>query len=124
MRLRPVSYNVDTRQFEEFLMKNQPDSVKIRHFRDKDFTVSTNIRHSGFVAQEVEQAAQATGFNFTGLHKPETEDDNYGLAYSEFVVPLVKGMQEQQQIIEDLKAQVEKLKTDLLQLQNKQKQQD
>lgn len=96
MRLRPVAYNIDTKQFEEFLIKNRSDSAKTEYFKNKDFTASTAMRHNGFIAQEVEEAATAIKYDFSGLHKPEGEDDNYGLAYSEFVVPLVKAMQEQQ----------------------------
>ncbi|MBK7559903.1 MAG: hypothetical protein IPI54_17545 [Chitinophagaceae bacterium] len=43
---------------------------------------------------------QKTGFNFSGVDKPKNDQDFYGLRYAEFVVPLVKGMQEQQVIIE------------------------
>jgi type II secretory pathway component PulM len=39
------------------------------------------------------------------------------LAYSEFVVPLVKGMQEQQEIIEELKSENEELKARLLEIE-------
>jgi hypothetical protein len=37
------------------------------------------------------------------VDKPKNENDMYGLRYSEFVVPLVKAVQEQQQMINDLK---------------------
>ena len=47
-------------------------------------------RRTGFIAQEVEQAATASGFNFHAIHKPENDNDHYGLSYSQFVVPLVK----------------------------------
>jgi hypothetical protein len=39
--------------------------------------------------------------------------DHYRLAYGEFVVPIVKAMQEQQQIINDLKKNNDDLKTRL-----------
>jgi chromosome condensin MukBEF complex kleisin-like MukF subunit len=58
---------------------------------------------SGFVAQEVERAAKDAGYDFSGVDKPKNENDMYGLRYSEFVVPLVKAVQEQQQMINDLK---------------------
>ena len=40
-------------------------------------------------------------------------DDLYSLTYAEFVVPLVKGMQEQQAIIERQQAQIDELKLTL-----------
>jgi hypothetical protein len=48
----------------------------------------------------VEAAALKAGFNFSGVDKPKNDKDFYGLRYAEFVVPLVKGMQEQQVIID------------------------
>jgi hypothetical protein len=54
---------------------------------------------SGFIAQEVEQAAQSIGYNFHGVDKPKNETTHYGLRYASFVVPLVKAVQEQQDMI-------------------------
>ena len=64
---------------------------------------------SGFSAQEVEKAAQASGYTFSGVDKPKNADDFYGLRYSDFVVPLVKGMQEQQQLINTLTKRLDDL---------------
>jgi hypothetical protein len=50
------------------------------------------------------------GYDFSGVDKPKNENDTYGLRYGEFVVPMIKAMQEQQQQIEDLKKQIEELK--------------
>lgn len=98
-KLRPVVYNLDTRKMQEFLTKNLPDSLRNEYLK-LDFEASTAVRQSGFIAQEVEKAAQDVDYNFNGVHVPVDENDNYGLAYSQFVVPLVKGMQEQQAMIE------------------------
>ena len=92
-KLRPVVYNLDTKAVEAFLTQNMPDSVSSKYM-NKDFTKSTAIRQSGFIAQEVETAANEVGYNFNGVHIPETKEDNYSLAYAEFVVPLVKAVQE------------------------------
>ena len=35
-----------------------------------------------------------SGYSFDGIHVPTDENDNYSLAYGEFVVPLVKAVQE------------------------------
>jgi hypothetical protein len=66
---------------------------------------------TGFVAQEVEKAAAETGFNFSGVDKPRSDSGLYALRYAEFVVPLVKAMQEQQAMIKDLQTQVQTLQT-------------
>jgi hypothetical protein len=60
---------------------------------------------TGFIAQEVEKTANEIGYNFDGVHHPITDKDNYTIGYATFVVPLVKGMQEQQAMIEQLKLQ-------------------
>jgi hypothetical protein len=60
---------------------------------------------SGFLAQDVEAAAQQVGFDFSGVDAPKNEKDMYGLRYAEFVVPLVKAIQEQQEEIELLQQQ-------------------
>jgi hypothetical protein len=67
------------------------------------------IQFSGFFAQEVEQAANASGYNFSGLNKPKTKNDLYSLTYEAFVVPLVKAVQEQQSIIEEQNKKIEML---------------
>jgi len=113
-KLRPVTYQFDTKKFETFLAKNNKDaSARI----DKiDYTESMNIIHTGFIAQEVEKAAQMCGFNFDAVNVPKDENGNYSVAYSQFVVPLVKAVQEQQQMIETLTSKLQNLK-DTQQLQ-------
>jgi trimeric autotransporter adhesin len=94
MKLRPVLYHFDTKKFDEFLMKNMPDSVREKRMKDQDYKPSTNIVHTGFIAQEVEKAAKECGFTFDGVSAPQDENGNYGIAYSQFTVPLVKAVQE------------------------------
>jgi hypothetical protein len=65
---------------------------------------------TGFLAQEVEEAARLVGFDFSGVDKPRNEKDLYGLRYAEFVVPLVKAIQEQQAMIEKLQREIEALR--------------
>ncbi|HNJ90688.1 MAG TPA: tail fiber domain-containing protein [Chitinophagales bacterium] len=110
--LRPVVYNFDTRRFQEFLTKNMSDSIRQKYL-DKDFTASTSIRRSGFIAQEVEKAADAIGYQFDAVHKPVDENDNYGLSYGQFVVPLVKAVQELSMDNNKMKAEVERLRIQL-----------
>jgi hypothetical protein len=62
---------------------------------------------SGFIAQEVEAAATAVGYDFHGVDKPKNETSHYGLRYAEFVVPMVKAMQEQQEMIEGQNTKME-----------------
>ncbi|MCD4811001.1 tail fiber domain-containing protein [bacterium] len=58
------------------------------------------IEYTGLIAQEVEAALE--GVEFSGLNKPQSEDDFYSLSYSTFIVPLINAVQEQQIEIETL----------------------
>jgi hypothetical protein len=109
MKLRPVTYNFQTSKYDAYLKAGQPESISLTS--QPDYTESENLRHNGFIAQEVEQAAKDAGFEFDGVIVPKTNKDYYGLSYSQFVVPLVKAMQEQQQIIQQLKMEIEVLKS-------------
>ncbi len=83
-----------------------------------NFTPAETIRQSGFIAQEVETAAKAAGYDFNGLHTPQNPDDYYSLSYQQFVVPLVKAVQEQQTMIEELKKQNARLNNELQQIKD------
>jgi trimeric autotransporter adhesin len=106
-QLRPVTYQLNRGQINEFIgvearregiRKDQPGVEFLGGDRYSPVT-------TGFIAQEVEQAAASCGFEFSGVDAPKNEKDLYGLRYAEFVVPLVKAVQEQQQQIEALKAE-------------------
>jgi trimeric autotransporter adhesin len=84
-------------------MQDMPDSTRKSIMGKKDYSESTNIRQTGFIAQEIEQAAKESGYDFNGVHKPANEKDNYSVSYSLFTVPLVKAVQEQQAMINNLK---------------------
>jgi hypothetical protein len=77
------------------------------------------IRYTGFIAQEVEATAKKTGFDFSGVDKPKNANDHYALRYAEFVVPLVKAVQEQQAIIEAQNKKIEELVNRLEKLETK-----
>jgi len=72
--------------------------------------------YTGFLAQEVEQAASQTGFEFSGVVAPENESSAYSIRYAEFVVPLVKAIQEQQAMIDELINSNKKLQEELSRL--------
>jgi trimeric autotransporter adhesin len=103
MKLRPVTYNISNTAISE--LRKIKDTAGFTGKYDGE-----KITYTGFLAQEVEQAAIATGYNFSGYTKPATPDQLYTIRYAEFVVPLVKAMQEQQVIIEELKREIEILK--------------
>jgi hypothetical protein len=83
----------------------EPDEFTRQAIAEKE-----KIVFSGFIAQDVEKAANETGYDFSGVDKPKNDKDLYGLRYAEFVVPLVKAVQEQQEMIDLLKKEVAELK--------------
>ena len=60
--------------------------------------------------QEVEVVAKELGYSFSGVDAPKNETDLYGLRYAEFVVPLIKAAQEQNELIEQLQKEIAALK--------------
>jgi len=96
-QLRPVTYHFDVERFEKASATIPPTPILQAAYKEASL-----IRRSGFIAQEVEQAAQTSGYNFSGIIRPTTTQEHYSLSYESFVVPLVKAVQEQQQQIERL----------------------
>ena len=95
-RLRPVTYHFDVDK------QNSLMGITDESRNDSKYAIE-KIEFSGFIAQEVEKTASELNYNFSGVQKPKNDKDLYGIKYSEFVVPLVKAVQEQQQQIESLK---------------------
>lgn len=103
LALRPVTYNLDMNAIAAF--HNTNDSL--RNIEAEKAVEA--ITQTGFIAQEVEESAKKLGYDFSGVEAPKNANDNYSLRYSEFVVPLVKGMQEQQKLIDEQKVLIEAL---------------
>jgi len=113
--LNPVTYYLDMDALAYHL--NTPDSLR----RRDDEGSKSRVLQTGFIAQEVEQAAKSIGFEFSGVDAPKNEHDYYALRYAEFVVPLVKAVQEQQEMIEQQSAKIlaQQKQLELLQAQVK-----
>jgi len=93
-RLRPVSYRIDRQTFNDFLGIKPDDELIATSSKISEYK-------TGFIAQEVEQLAREIGFtHFGGVDAPKNDGDYYGIRYSEFVVPLVKAVQELSDIVE------------------------
>jgi hypothetical protein len=106
IKLRPVTYNLNIHNQNELISKPDTPSWPTKYDIE-------NIQMTGFIAQEVEQATLATGFDFSGIEKPANENGLYSLRYSDFVVPLVKAVQEQQIIIQNQQTKVDRLEEEL-----------
>ncbi len=104
-RLKPVTYKLERRKYAEFISERMPENERRAYLQRTGVKVDTVV-YTGFLAQEVEQACKLSGYNFDGLRIPKNSYEPYRLAYSQFVVPLVKAVKEQQRQIEDLKSQI------------------
>jgi len=115
LKLRPVTYNVAANRLAAYLKEDMREgengtTTNVTSAEDQEARdAQERIRYTGFLAQEVEDAAKEVGFDFSGVDKPKNADDLYGLRYAEFVVPLVKAVQEQQVIIDQLLLRVKDL---------------
>jgi trimeric autotransporter adhesin len=114
MKLKPTTYHLDITALSKELDEGRGKELDV--FSKQAIAQKEKMLFSGFVAQEVEKAAKEIGYDFSGIDKPQNEKDFYGLRYAEFVVPLVKAMQEQQAMIEELKKSNEELKRQLSEL--------
>ncbi len=92
-RLTPVTYNVNKTK-EAILLGHPLNTVK------NDSTI-----HSGFIAQDVEAAAKAVGYDFEGVRREEN-GKYYTVGYTLFVMPLV-------QAVKELSVEVDRLKLEL-----------
>lgn len=112
MQLRPVSYKWDIQGLNSFMQVKNSDDNKGRNADEEGIRAQENILYTGFISQEVEKAAQSIRYNFSGVTAPKNANDIYSLRYAEFVVPLVKAVQEQQGTIQSLTTEIETLKKD------------
>src|SRR6478609_8890563 len=125
--LKPVTYNYDV---------DKEDAINRIASKEKQagkYDIQ-KMQFTGFLAQEVEKAAKQIGYDFSGVDVPKNDKDIYGLRYSDFVVPLVKAVQElsvendslkkqndvQQKINADQQKQIDDLRNLVLQIQQAQ----
>jgi hypothetical protein len=109
-KLQPITYNLNLDAADKILqhaeMKDkdgntiQPSADEITATKEKQ-----QIVYTGFIAQDVEKAAKELNYDFSGVDAAKNDKDLYGLRYSEFVVPLVKAVQELSSQNSELKSQ-------------------
>jgi hypothetical protein len=115
LKLNPVTYQFDINKFNTNMRAKSVRQVNFSHVNQE----AIGMRRTGFIAQEVEKAAVNSGYDFSGLVKPKTSKDHYSLSYEAFVVPLVKAVQEQQEMIRVLIEEIQTLKSQIAEMRNK-----
>lgn len=90
-------------------------SLRPISFQWKDAKIDNSSTHLGFVAQEVQQVLPEVVVDHDWKEVPENQEKTWektekiGMKYAEIIPVLVKAVQEQQAIIEELKAKIEAL---------------
>ena len=119
-KLHPVTYHYNIHDLNNYIeptlasdetgvLKGIKRAIHSTAINEEAIIAKEKIMYSGFVAQEVESAAKSLNYDFSGLYKPANNKDVYGLSYSEFVVPLVKAVQELSKKNEELTKKAEKM---------------
>ncbi|QEC69639.1 tail fiber domain-containing protein [Panacibacter ginsenosidivorans] len=115
-KLQPVTYNIDLEAFDKIVQKPQKKDANGKIVKPSEEQLTARkakeaIIYTGFVAQDVEKAAKSLNYDFSGVDAAKNNKDLYGLRYSDFVVPLVKAVQELSAKNDDLQRQIDELKT-------------
>lgn len=111
-KLQPVTYTFDAEGYERFLGKADSSMAS----QKAALATASRAVRTGFIAQDVEKAAQDIHYDFDGVHRPQNETDNYSLVYSDLVPSLVKSVQELSRENEELKQRLSKIETMLTSL--------
>ncbi len=77
----------------------------VSYTRNNDINQKTEY---GFIAQELEASLNQAGVTQNGIISKD-DAGMYGVRYNDLLAPMVKAIQEQQKMIEELKAKVELL---------------
>lgn len=96
-KLRPVSFKYDTRNSYMFKCGFE--------YGDKDGTLKKNECNYGFLAQEIEQAANDLNVKFDGVSY-DTYNDKYGVKMLELLSPIVKSIQELNNELDNIEKQI------------------
>jgi len=125
--LQPVTYNLDLDAMDNLLGIDKAKRDKLEREMSQDLKdISEKAKkakeeqvQTGFVAQDVEKMAKRIGYKFSGVNVDEM--GIYSLSYAEFVVPLVKAVQELSEQNGKLQETIDKLNTRIEQLEKNRK---
>jgi len=89
----------------DFISKIEPKTYHMTSQPDDD------LKNHGFVAQQIEKVCLEHNLNPQSIvTKPRSEEDSYHLDYTQLIAPMVKAIQEQQKMINEMRAELDKLK--------------
>jgi hypothetical protein len=115
-KLKPITYNLDLDVADKIIAtpaeKGKDGKSLAKPLTQADIAArqaKQQVVYTGFVAQDVEKAAKELNYNFSGVDAAKSDRDLYGLRYTDFIMPMVKALQELSKENDELKSQLEKL---------------
>jgi hypothetical protein len=115
-KLKPVTYNLDLDAADKIMAvpaaKDKDGKLLTKQVSQADIAArqaKQQVVYTGFVAQDVEKAAKGLNYDFSGVDAAKSDKDLYGLRYNDFIMPLVKAVQELSKENDELKSRLEKL---------------
>jgi hypothetical protein len=105
--LPPLCKAVTSESLPDVTLEPAPVDKKAREAKEKQL-------RTGFIAQDVEETAKSIGYDFSGVDVDEA--GIYGLRIAEFVVPLVKAVQELSAQNDRLQAQNDQMQAQISEL--------
>lgn len=104
MKLRPVDYRWDMRDFYRDVNLEAGETIEVK----KDGSRKRKRFHHGLIAQEVKETMDSLGLDFGGLqdHSIRGGDDILSIGYDEFIAPLIKAVQELSLKVKDLESKL------------------
>jgi hypothetical protein len=104
-KLKPIVYTIDIDRLNHFMYGAKADTLFADVKMKKSISDNSQIIYSGFSAQQVEKSAKEINYQFSGIDRPgDINKSPYGLRYTDFIVPLVKAVQELSAQNDSLKA--------------------
>jgi hypothetical protein len=122
-KLQPITYNLDLNVADKIIQRSSikdKEGKAIQPTKDESISrkAKEQIVYTGFVAQDVEKAAKELNYDFSGVDAAKNDKDLYGLRYADFVVPLVKAVQELSKMNDEKDAKINELETRLSKLES------
>ena len=120
LKLKPRRYKMNPR--EAYFQTIENTEMTSENIATNDYTAPNDGSkarkrpHYGLVAQEVKQAMNELDIDFAGYldSKVDGGEDVLSLGYTEFIAPMIKAIQQQQEMIEALKKEILFLKGDVI----------
>lgn len=112
-QLTPVTYTLNLDEADKIIGSDNNKELQMSDDIKNEENIARQKKqqfvYTGFIAQDVEKAAKKLDYDFSGVDAPGNDKSLYGLRYAEFVVPLVKSVQELSKMNDEKDAKINEL---------------